>query len=449
MKLRTRLTVLVTGAVALAVVMVSASAYFLARAQMRSAVDRSLLERVEIAQDTEMEGGFGGWLGRLDPLLVVSDTGLVRVDLYAQLIADGVGVKPGSQHVSLPVAPHDLAVSNGEAPAFLRDITVDGVHLRMITAPYGDDQAIQLARPLSEVDQTLARLALVLALVGLGGVALAAGLGMAVSHSSLAPLSDLSSTVEHVAATQDLEARIEVERDDEIGWLGASFNTMLEALEASRDQQQRLVTDASHELRTPLTSLRTNFEFLARAEGMREEDRSALMDDVSFEMKELSSLVSEMVELATSPRASDEPLEALELTGTVDEVVARARRRTGRTINVTGDGGQIQGRSNSLQRAISNLLDNAHKWSPPGAPIDVRLSPGRVEVFDSGPGVNPEDLDHIFDRFYRATEARTLPGSGLGLSIVKEIVTRHGGRVFAFNNGGAVVGFEIPVSTTE
>ena len=445
MKLRTRLTVLVTVAVALAVVMVSASAFFIGRAQMRSVLDRSLLDRVDEVRSEE--GGPSGAMDQLEQLLFANG-GLVRIDQYAQVVFDsGVAVHPASQRLVLPVGRSDVAVAAGESGTVFRDVTVDGVHLRMVTAAADEPgQAIQLARSLTEFDQTLARLALVLSLVGVGGIALAAGLGLAVSHSSLSPLSELSGAVKHVAETQDLGARIDVERDDEIGRLAVAFNTMLEALDTSRSQQQRLVADASHELRTPLTSLRTNFEFLARAEGMKEEDRASLMDDVSFEMRELSSLVSEMVELATSAKAGDEPLEGVDLTDTVEEVAMRARRRTGRTITVTGDAGHIEGRPTSLQRAVSNLIDNADKWSPPGGTIDVILSPGRVEVADHGPGIGEEDLDHVFDRFYRATKARTLPGSGLGLSIVKEVVMRHGGAVFAFNRDGAVVGFEIPVA---
>ena len=443
MKLRTRLTFLVTGAVALAVVMVSASAFFIGRAQMGSVLDRSLLDRVDEVRSEE--GGPSGAMDQLEQLLFANG-GLIRIDQYAQVVFDsGVAVHPASQRLVLPVARNDVAVAAGESGTVFRDVTVDGVHLRMVTAAADEPgQAIQLARSLTEIDQTLARLALVLSLVGLGGIALAAGLGLAVSHSSLAPLSELSGAVEHVAETQDLGSRIDVERDDEIGRLAIAFNTMLEALDTSRSQQQRLVADASHELRTPLTSLRTNFEFLARAEGMKEEDRAALMDDVSFEMGELSSLVSEMVELASSAKAGDEELEGVDLTEAVEEAAMRARRRTGRTITVTGDAGHIEGRPTSLQRAISNLIDNADKWSPPGGAIDVTLSPGRIEVADHGPGIGEEDLDHVFDRFYRATEARTLPGSGLGLSIVREVITQHGGEVFAFNRDGAVVGFEIP-----
>lgn len=437
---------LVTGAVALAVILASGAAFFLARAQMRSVIDDALLERIALAPQLESASGM---MRRVGPLLLTGAAGdILRLDQYVQLVfSDGTVVVPVGQELVLPVSSHDVAIATGAEHGILRDVFVDGIHLRMVTGPAGRDQAVQYARPLTEVDQTLAKLALMLGLVGLGGIGLAALLGMVVSRSSLAPVSALTATVGHVAETQDLEARIEVDRDDEIGRLAGSFNTMLEALQRSREQQRRLVADASHELRTPLTSLRTNIEFLAKAEGMDEEDRSALMDDVSFEMRELSSLVGEMVELATDPKAGDEPLQGVDLTDTVNEVVARAQRRTGRTIEVSGDAGHIVGRPNSLQRAVSNLIDNAHKWSPPEAPILISLSAGRVEVADRGPGISEEDLAHVFDRFYRATEARSLPGSGLGLSIVREIAESHGGSVFAFNGEGAVVGFEIPILT--
>ncbi len=446
MKLRARLTMLVTGAVALAVILASGAALLLARSQMRSVIDDSLLERIALAPRLESASGM---MRRVGPLLLTGSAGdILRLDQFVQVVlADGTVVVPAGQDLVLPVDDQDVAIAAGRGQGTIRDAFVDGVHLRMVTGPAGRGQAVQYARPLTEVDQTLAKLALMLGLVGIAGIGLAAALGMVISRSSLAPVSALTATAGHVADTQDLEARIEVDRDDEIGQLAASFNTMLEALARSREQQRRLVADASHELRTPLTSLRTNIELLAKTEEMNTDDRAALMDDVSFEMRELSSLVGEMVELATDPKAGDEPLRGVNLTELVDEVAERARRRTGRTIDVSGDGGQVEGRPSSLQRAVSNLIDNAHKWSPPDEPISITLSSGRVEVADRGPGIPAEDLAHVFDRFYRATEARSLPGSGLGLSIVKEIAQNHGGSVFALNRDGAVVGFEIPILT--
>lgn len=451
MTLRTRLTLLVAGAVALAVVAASSAAFLLARAEMRSVIDRSLVERIAIAPKIESlrraMQGFGGLVQGGGPA-----GELFRSEQYVQVVfADGSVLVPGGQEVILPVDDADLEVASGSLGPIIRDVLVDGHHLRMVTGPAGPGQSVQYARSLAEVDQTLAQLAFVLLLVSIGGVALAGGLGMLVARSSLRPVSALTATAEHVATTQDLRARIDTDRRDEIGRLAASFNMMLEALDRSREQQQRLVADASHELRTPLTSLRTNLEVLARAKDLDADQRAEILDDVTFELRELSSLVEEMVELATDARAAEEPLTEVRLDEVVAEVVERAERRTGRTIEVTGSSGVITGRPGLLQRALSNLIDNAHKWSPDGEPIEVTVDGGRVEVRDHGPGISSDDLPHIFDRFYRATDARTMPGSGLGLSIVKEVVDGHGGRVFARNatGGGATVGFELPLQSEQ
>ncbi len=251
----------------------------------------------------------------------------------------------------------------------------------------------------------------------------------------------------HVAETQELEARIDVDRDDEVGRLAASFHAMLTALEESREQQHRLVYDAGHELRTPLTALRTNIELLARADDLPEEQRRGLLDDITFELKELSNLVTEVIDLATDAATTDEPVIALALGELVERAVERARRRTGREIETELEPHQIQGRRVMLERAVANLLDNAAKWSPADGRVEVTLSGSRLEVRDHGPGIAEVDLPRLFDRFYRAKARRGAPGSGLGLSIVKRIVEEHDGTVFAerAEDGGAIVGFELPV----
>ena len=316
----------------------------------------------------------------------------------------------------------------------------------MITAPYGDRYAIQIARDLTETDAIVNGLRLRLLGIGGLGVLLAALMGWLVAGRALKPVGDLTATAEHVATTQDFDAPIEVERNDEIGRLASSFNTMLRALGASRQQQQQLVADASHELRTPLTSLRTNIEVLTKSDDMDGTEKQELLADVTFELGELTELVSELVELATDARVAEEAVSEVDLSDLVEQVAERARRRTGRTIVVDAADGVIQGRPSMLERAISNLVDNAHKWSPPDAAIRVSVGEGKVEVVDQGPGIDEADRVFVFDRFYRAPEARAMPGSGLGLAIVKQVVDLHAGRVWAepASGGGARVGFEIP-----
>jgi two-component system sensor histidine kinase MprB len=222
---------------------------------------------------------------------------------------------------------------------------------------------------------------------------------------------------------------------------------MLAALEESRQQQRRLVHDAGHELRTPLTALRTNIELLARADELPDEQRRSLLEDVTFELKELSNLVTEVVDLATDAATNDEVMVIMRLDELVERMVDRARRRSGREIVAGLEPAQVEGRRVMLERAVANLIDNAVKWSPTDSPVEVSLSGGRLEVRDHGSGIAGADLPHVFDRFYRAQAARGAPGSGLGLSIVKRIVEEHGGTVFAreAEGGGALVGFDLPV----
>jgi two-component system sensor histidine kinase MprB len=250
-----------------------------------------------------------------------------------------------------------------------------------------------------------------------------------------------------VAETQHLAERIAVEGDDEVARLAAAFNSMLAALEESRTQQRRLVRDAGHELRTPLTALRMNIEMLARSDHITEEERRQIMDAAVDEVAALSSLVAEVVDLATD-RRSEGPMESLDLNLVVAEAAARCRRRSGREILVTGGGGVATASRSAIGRAVDNLLDNAVKWSPVDTPIEVALTPGRVAVRDHGTGIADADRPRVFDRFYRAETARAMPGSGLGLSIVEQIATEHQGSVFIEDapGGGAIVGFAIPTS---
>jgi two-component system sensor histidine kinase MprB len=275
-------------------------------------------------------------------------------------------------------------------------------------------------------------------------VAIAAAAAWFVSRRGLRPVATLTEAAEHVAATKELEARIPVERGDELGRLAGAFNGMLAALEEARTSQQRLVTDASHELRTPLTSLRTNIELLERG-AVTGSEHVELVADLASEITELSHLVAEVVDLATIGR-DEEPMRNVDLKTIVEQAVQRIRRRTDLEVISQPEPTPIEGRQNSLLRAVTNLLDNASKWGGDGERIEVNLTRHRLEVRDHGPGIPADDLDHVFERFFRSTQARSMPGSGLGLSIVSAVVDDHGGEVFVDNHsgGGVVVGFTLP-----
>jgi two-component system sensor histidine kinase MprB len=270
---------------------------------------------------------------------------------------------------------------------------------------------------------------LLLFLIAVVGIAVAAGLGLAVSGAALAPVRRLTQTTEEVTETKDLSRRIQASGRDELGRLADSFNTMLAALEESARAQRQLVSDASHELRTPLTSLRTNIEVLSRDGVLDPKERENLLRDVSEQLIEMSALVAELVELARGDeKAADSEDVRLDLVAA--EAIDRTRRnRPGVTFKPHLEESLVRGVPSTIERAVSNLLDNAAKWSPPGGEVDVIVRNGEVAVRDRGPGIAEEDVPFVFDRFYRAPSARSMPGSGLGLAIVRQVAEAHGGTV--------------------
>ena len=454
---RTRVALVSALAVALTVVIVAAASYVLTRNQLLDQIDESLERRVDQLGFDDLFGGAGPQRGRLVP------GGVDEFDaLYVQLVAaDGQAVVPFGGGLDLPVDDIDRSIAKGDELPMFRDIQVDDVRLRMYTAQLriqsrrgfglADDVAVQVARSLREVESSLSRLGLILFLGGGLGVVAASGIGLVVARSVLRPIEELTGAAENVAATQKLDARIDIASDDEVGRLAAAFNDMLAALNESKVQQRQLVRDASHELRTPLTALRTNIELLARGKDLPQAERDRLLEDVTIEVEELSSLVSELVDLATDVDVDEVPT-TMDLVAVSEAVADRYRRRTGRDIVVTGDRVSLAAKPTAIDRAIRNLVDNAVKWSPAATTIDVSISSQdstlKFSVADRGPGIAPGDRPKVFDRFYRSDEARTMPGSGLGLAIVARIVVDHGGDAFVEERpgGGAIVGFTLPLS---
>jgi two-component system sensor histidine kinase MprB len=352
--------------------------------------------------------------------------------------------------VDVPVSQRTIDAASGRAGAFFTDADVDEVHVRVYTSPLPTGGVVQAVRPLDQVDRTMRNLGLALVLVSLGGIALAIWLGRLVARAALKPVSQLTSAAEHVARTRDLSRRMDTSGRDELSRLGASFNTMLEALEASQKAQRQLVADASHELRTPLTSLRTNIEVLAGTDALPREDRERLLRDVVGQLEELTVLVTDLVDLARGAEP-DLEIEEVRLDLLVAEAVERARRYAPDKRFVTElEPSLVGGVPARLDRAVSNLLDNAAKWSPAGGLIEVRLRGGELSVRDHGPGIEQSDLPFVFDRFYRASAARGLPGSGLGLAIVRQVAEFHGGSVAAEApaGDGALLRIRLPTLQT-
>lgn len=437
------------AAVAVAVVLVSAAAFVAARHQLRSEIDDSLVERAvaiqHLGDDPQGLVGSEGPIRRGFGFLAGSRGPAFDTVYYQVTLPTGEVLIPEGQEV-LPPADPEAAADR----LVLADARVDDVHVRMVTVTTELLGFVQIARPLTEVDATLAGLAAALFVFGTVGVLLAAGAGLLIARSALKPIDELAQAAEHVAETQDLAARIDITSNDEVGRLAAEFNAMMAALETSRQEQQRLVRDTGHELRTPLTALRTNIELLGRKRDLTDEQRTELIAAADAEVKDLSLLVGEVVDLA-SDRYTEGPVEDLRLDEIVASSVERAERRFHVEIELDSEPSSVRGRPSALSRAVDNLIDNAVKWGGKDGPIEVSVAGGRVSVRDHGSGIDDADRDQVFDRFYRSASARSMPGSGLGLSIVKQVIDASGGSVFAAapDGGGAIVGFDLGSETSQ
>ena len=447
--LASRVALLATVAVGLSVTFVAAAAFLTVRHELMAALDKSLLDRAGAAARTPAlseltEQNVPSWvLGAAD----------VRI---AILTADNrvISTEGTSEDPVIELGAPELGVARGAEERSTRTVVTGDGPYRIAAVP-GNDQgtALILAQSLEPTYEALNRLGAVLAIFGLAGVLAAAFAGSAVARNGLKPVRRLTEAAEHIARTERLEP-IEISGNDEIARLAAAFNSMLVSLAASRDRQRQLVADAGHELRTPLTSLRTNLELLTQADEqgrLSTAMRAELMDDVRFQIAELTTLIGDLTELARDEpvRAAVEPTDLSEV---VERAVERVRRRAaGLELDVALDPWWVTGEAGSLERAATNLLDNAVKWSPAGGTVTVRLAQGTLYVADQGPGIDEADLPHVFERFYRSRESRTLPGSGLGLAIVRRIAERHGGAVCAghASGGGAAFWFWVPGEPTE
>lgn len=434
MSLRWKIALALAALTAAATSVIGVASYRTTRERLLGEVDRSLVETVARMgrgrpERLPQRSPFSGYEAQL-----IAADGAVRLTTFAS-----------------PVAPSDAAIATiGTDDSVYETVEIDGGPWRVRTI--GEDRgAVQVARPLDETERVLdslrARTILITLLIA--GAAILAGLWIA--GRVTASLRRLTGAAEQVASTGRLDVAVgDAGRDagtDEVGRLTAAFGGMLTALARSRDDQQRLVQDAGHELRTPLTSIRTNLDTLRRFPDLPEDDRDAIVADLHAETDELRKLVDEIVAAASGDLA-DEPLDELDLADVVADLAARTQRRTGRTVVVIAEPTPVRAQRSGVQRAVSCMLDNAVKFDQSGAPIEVTVRDGGVAVADRGGGIPDDELAFVFDRFHRAESARTLPGSGLGLSIVREIAIRHGGEVFARNRdgGGAVVGFRLPVA---
>jgi len=447
--LQRRVAYLTTIAVALAVAVTSVAGYVTLRISLYRALDAEMVQTatslaaVPVAQDIRTLGGLTERALRAGNVSVAA----IRTDGEAFYVPD--------ERDHLLLGPKELAVARLQSGYSAHNgVTSGGEAYRIVAVPITDlgNYALVLGRPLQPTNDILSSLWLALIIFGVAGVIIAAVVGAYVARSSLRPVRELSAAVEHVTVTKELTPITINAPAGDIAVLAESFNQMLQSLASSRERQARLIADAGHELRTPLTSLRTNIELLAAdAESgmLKQQDRIAILADVKAQLVEFTELIGDLVQLARDETASMP--EALDFRNVVNAALDRVRRRAhGLIFDVELNPFYVVGDSDTLERAVTNLLDNAVKWSPPNGTIRVQLEGDRLRVADQGPGISEADMPFIFDRFYRGDTARQTSGTGLGLSIVAQTVAQHGGWVKASRSaqGGAELTIQLPGATS-
>jgi len=435
MGLRWKIALSLAAVALVATLTVGLISYRTTSARLLDEVDRS------ISQAT------GQMIGRaVDGRITMPTRSLLEV--YSVRVLDATGEAIASSFPDgAPIADGAASVVGSQRARDWETIPVGDESYRVHTIGLADG-ALQVARPLDEVDSVLAdlrqRTLLLVVLVSVG----AALVGFLIAGTVAAPIRRLTGAAEDVGSSGRLDVEVPGTGTDEVGRLGSAFRNMLGALAVSRAEQRRLVQDAGHELRTPLTSLKTNLSVLRRHPEMTPEMRAGVLDDLDTEVTELTELVNELVAVA-SGELEEQPNERIDLPALAAEVAERVGRRRSRDVVVeVRNSAAVDAPRSALDRAITNLVDNACKFDQSGGPIAVVVDGGTLTVLDRGPGIPAGEEERIFDRFHRADAARTMPGSGLGLSIVRDVVARANGTVAASarEGGGASIGFTLPVS---
>jgi two-component system sensor histidine kinase MprB len=420
----------------------SIGAYRIATDQLETQVKASLNQRAlsTIEAINRPRRDFNDFFGNGPLDRAISQT---EIDSITQII-DTNGIL--HKRRDLPDLPYEAALrSLREDPsrAYYSSVSLENHEFRMLSVASPDGTIIQVAKDTQILVDAQNGMRTYFPLFAALAVLVSGGFAWLFATRVTRPIEELAATAESIAETQDLNRSIEVRGSDEVAQLARSFNTMLVALRASSDRQRRLVQDASHELRTPLTSLRANAEILERA-TLSDEDRSSILADMKAEVDELADLSVELSALATDQRAAEDPVQ-VDLLDVVSEVASRASRRTSAELSVhSTEDTIVSARPSQLERAISNLVDNAIKFSGASSSVEIHVGSKRVEVRDHGPGISDEDKPHVFDRFYRATATRSMPGSGLGLAIVSQFAEANDANVYVLDNagGGVIVGLQ-------
>jgi two-component system, OmpR family, sensor histidine kinase MprB len=424
MNLRTRLILAATIAAAVAALGVAITGITYSRHQLRTEVDDGLSREVARLDFERLVGNQKGGHGKGSGQPDRGGNSAEVIDSTGKLVSQNQYADP------LPVQPADLLVASGKSTATFRDEQIGDIHYRVITAPISNGYAVLQAKAVDDIDRTVSNLTFAFAAFGLLGVATAALLATITARKALRPVTDLSNAARDVAMRQDPSLPVPETGGTELAILAHSLNTMLASLAESREHERRLIDDAAHELRTPLTSLRTNIEVLATGKLTDPVDHAELLADLRSQTAEFAALIGDLETVARNGTTPTEPTDC-PLEEIVQTAVRRAQRRAGNIIiDLTGHNpGVVHGDRAMLERAILNVLDNAVKWSPANGTVTIKLDGKTITVHDTGPGIAPEDLPHVFDRFWRAPSARSMPGSGLGLAIVQQVIHTHHGTI--------------------
>jgi signal transduction histidine kinase len=357
-----------------------------------------------------------------------------------------VSRSPNLDQESLPITPRMLAAAQ-QGRAEFETVRIEDQRIRMYSLPVlagGVPVAVvQVGRSLALDERLLGPLRWLLVVLAGVGLPTAAGLGWMLAGRALAPIRVITDTAGEIGRARDFSRRIAHDGPpDELGQLAGAINVMLDDLErAHRDlehalaAQRRFVASASHELRTPLTTIRLNAEMLEARETDKASERAKMLDDIASEADRLNRLVNNLLVLARADAGWRPSLRPTALRPIVEDAYRQAQvLADGQSLALDApEDVAVAGDPDLLKQLVLILLDNAFKYTPAGGRIALTLTASSGEaalsVTDSGPGIAPDDIPRIFDRFYRADRARQADGSGLGLSIAQWIAEQHHARI--------------------
>ena len=363
----------------------------------------------------------------------------------------------GSDIWTVPVPDESFASAWWGTPTSFTT-TVDGKRWRGLLAPISGQNEprgfVLVAGSLQREEAALGRVRNLLVAGSVLGLLLAAGVGWVIARQGLRPVEEMTETVQAIALSRGFSRRFKVDnRRDEVGQLATTFNEMLASLEAAYSAQRRFVADASHELRSPLTSIRSNVEFLQRNLDAPKEDRAEALADVAAEADRMTRLISDLLLLARADAGHKIEMSRVALDDLLRDVHKQVQPRANGVAVESGPlrRTEVLGNAAWLKQLLLILVENALKYTPRGGRVALLLEregdKAVIRVRDTGMGITPEDLPHVFDRFYRADKARARDegGSGLGLSVAQWITQEHAGTIEVQSEVGKGTTFSVRI----